>query len=143
MSAADYLRLVTGNPSLAAKGGKRRSAGGEEQLHRDCFEWVQAHEAIWPILARMFHPANGGARSKGEAGKLKAMGVRPGVPDFLLPFPRAPWQGLAIELKSGEGEVSATQKDWLSDFREAGYVVGVARTLDEFVDLVERFLGLR
>lgn len=140
MKAVDYLQLVAAHPSLASSRGMSRG-NAEEQLHRDCFAWVQDHEAKFPILKRMFHPANGGARSKGEGGKLKAMGVRPGVPDFLLPLPNGRWLGLAIELKASDGVVSSVQSEWLTDFRQVGYLVGVARTLMEFEALVLTFLG--
>jgi len=89
----------------------------------------------------MFHPANGGARSKGEGGKLKAMGVRPGVPDFMLPIPVMPWNGLAIELKTATGALTQTQQEWAESLSKGGYLVGVARSLEEFVALVIQFLG--
>lgn len=146
MSAAEYVRLVTAQPHLlrSSKGrrvGGTRTGQSEEQLHRDCFAWVLEHEGQWPILKRMFHPANGGARSKGEGGKLKAMGVRPGVPDFLLPIPHGQWNGLAVELKAAAGGLSESQREWVADLIAARYVVGVARTLSEFTELVHRFIG--
>jgi len=53
----------------------------EETLHRGVVRVL--------LLARApgvswYHPANGGSRNAAEAGKLKALGVRPGVPDIAL-----------------------------------------------------------
>lgn len=149
MSAAEYRALVAAQPNLVRQSGKRARRGGpacggaqsEEHLHRECFEWILEHELRWPILEWMFHPANGGARSKGEGGKLKAMGVRPGVPDFMLPIPVLPWNGLAIELKTATGTLTRKQEEWAESLTKGGYLVGVARSLEEFVALVIQFLG--
>lgn len=148
MSAAEYRTLVAAQPHLVRQSRKRTRRGGldgggaqsEEHLHRECFEWILEHESRWPILERMFHPANGGARSKGEGGKLKAMGVRPGVPDFMLPIPVLPWNGLAIELKIATGALTKKQEEWAESLTKGGYLVGVARSLEEFVSLVMQFL---
>lgn len=149
MSAAEYRALVAAQPNLVRQSGKRTrrvgpACGGatsEEHLHRQCFEWILENELRWPILEWMFHPANGGARSKGEGGKLKAMGVRPGIPDFMLPIPVLPWNGLAIELKTATGSLTQTQQEWAESLSKGGYLVGVARSLEEFGALVIQFLG--
>lgn len=61
----------------------------------------------------MYHVPNGGKRSKSEAARFRAMGVKAGVPDMI-----APYNGLYIELKRQRGgTVSAAQKQW--DFRLA------------------------
>ncbi len=60
------------------------------------------------------HVPNGGLRSRGEAGKMRAMGVRKGVVDWILPFPSPAgrYTGLAIEVKSHRGTVSDEQQDF-------------------------------
>jgi hypothetical protein len=129
--------------ALAGSPSKPKRRNDEEMLQRAAFAWVQAHEPRHPILARMFHPASGGARSRGEAGKLKAMGVRRGPPDFLLPLPSpsTAFTGLALELKSTTGRPTPEQIEWMADFERAGYVCGFVRTLDEFIDRVQAYLG--
>lgn len=87
------------------------------------------------------HVPNGGKRSKGEAGKLKALGVKPGYPDLTLPRKYGQWSGLAIELKSPTGRVSPEQQEWLDAFKADGYLVGVSRTLEEFLGLLGLYLG--
>ncbi len=98
-----YLSLT--NPQK----NKRKSP--EEDLHRQCIEWVSLMEKSNPILISMTHVPNGGKRPNGEAGKLKAMGVKPGFPDLFLPKKNLNWQGLAIELKSPVGVMSTAQSN--------------------------------
>lgn len=85
-----------------------------------------------------FHPANGGARSKVEGAVLKAMGVKAGVPDFVILLPNA---GVAfIELKAGKGVLSPPQKQWRDDLRARGYLWAEARSIEEVEDLLTTWL---
>jgi hypothetical protein len=113
----------------------------EERLQRTCMQWNAAKFHRFPLLSKMFHPANGGARSPAEAGILKACGVKPGVPDLLLPFPTPFFCGLSIELKAQKGRLSREQRRWLMDFHNAGYLVGVVRTLEEYENMILAFHG--
>ena len=57
---------------------------------------------------RIFAIPNGGFRSRATAGRLKAEGVSPGVPDLFVPA----WQ-LWIEMKRLRGgRVSPEQRNW-------------------------------
>lgn len=143
MSAAEYRALMAGKSSSTRQPSSAthpRRQQPEEDLHRECFKWLEEQKEFFPILAWAFHCPNGGRRSKGEAGKLKALGVKPGVPDVVIPLPYGTYAGLAIELKSGTGTLSDHQKDWLRVMKESGYLVGVARDLDTFVDFVMHYL---
>lgn len=123
------------------KGPKRASP--EEDLHRLVFDWITAMENIHPVLKFMFHSPNGGARSKGEAGKLRAMGTRKGISDFINPFPNGVWPGFACELKAPKGRLTPEQAEFLQQAHLSGWVTGVCFTLDEFIALTEVYLGLR
>jgi len=71
--------------------------------------WVRLASGAEPAL-RLFHAIpNGGARSKAAAGKLKAEGTLPGVPDYFLPVARGQWHGLYLELKAKDGRPSEAQ----------------------------------
>ena len=137
ISISQFKRLVaSGNcPSIKVK---RRTP--EEDLHMACLQWVLLEQRSHPILRWLVHVPNGGKRPKGEAGKLKAMGTKPGYPDLTLPRPCRLWRGLAIELKSPDGRVSPEQIDWLNAFLEDGWLVAVCRSLDEFIAVVRLYL---
>lgn len=80
---------------------------------------------------RTFAIPNGGARSKGEAGKLKAEGVRAGVSDVCCAYPVAGKHGLFLEMKSLEGAApTGDQRGWLNDSLELGYAAAWARGAD-------------
>jgi len=93
-------------------------------------------------LAWMIHVPNGGKRPRGEAGKLKAMGAKPGFPDLFLPKVCSGWTGLAIELKSPTGRLSAAQGGWLTELKGEGYLCAVCRTFGEFEATVNKYLGV-
>lgn len=96
-------------------------------------------------LALMFAIPNGGRRDKATAGKLKAEGVRAGVPDVCLPVRSAGGTriGLWIELKRERGgTVSPAQRDWHARLEAAGHRVVVARGWQAAAEAICDHLGL-
>ena len=87
---------------------------------------VQAHEHDHPELRRFYAIPNGGHRSKAVAGKMRAEGVRSGVPDYCLPVARDGAHGLYIELKRPTGKPSSEQESWIKDLNAEGYIAMVA-----------------
>lgn len=91
---------------------------------------------------RTYAIPNGGGRSKREAGRLKAEGVRAGVADVFVSYPASSmrnsggWDlhGLYIEMKSKTGPVSREQKAWIDQSLELGYAARVCRGADEAVE---------
>ncbi|MDK6079792.1 VRR-NUC domain-containing protein [Massilia varians] len=131
-------------PARPAKAPRARPAGppkiSEDDLQISCFEWIELMRPSHPILEWIIHVPNGGKRPRGAAGKLKAMGVKPGVLDILLPLPYNGWSGLAIELKVGSNKTTEQQDDWLEVLQASGYYTAVCYTLEAFMDHVSRFL---
>jgi hypothetical protein len=113
----------------------------EDDLQISCFEWIELMRPAHPILEWVIHVPNGGKRPRGAAGKLKAMGVKPGVLDVLLPLPYNGWSGLAIEMKVGKNTTTEQQDDWLEVMGASGYYTAVCYALEEFMAHVKRFLG--
>jgi len=113
----------------------------EDELQISCFEWIELMRPAHPILEWVIHVPNGGKRPRGAAGKLKAMGVKPGVLDVLLPLPYNGWSGLAIEMKVGKNTTTEQQDDWLQVMGASGYYTAVCYTLEDFMAHVNRFLG--
>lgn len=94
-------------------------SGSEDGSQKALFCWAALsgiQELKW-----LFHIPNGGSRHIAEASKLKAMGVKSGVPDIFLPIKTQRWRvganfnGLWIELKKPGrvGGVSDEQTDWM------------------------------
>lgn len=66
---------------------------------------------------------NGGHRNIAVAAKLKAEGVRPGVPDMFLAIPAQGFHGLWIELKRARGGYATPeQKRMARELQEQGYM---------------------
>lgn len=96
----------------------------------------------WPELEWLFHVPNGGARARKTAGALKAEGVKPGVPDYLLPVGRGGYVGLALELKTAKGRVSPEQCEWLAHLAAQGWQAVVARGWEQAWDVVRDYMAL-
>lgn len=102
--------------------------------------------ACGPLLWAYAIP-NGGKRDKITAGKLKAEGVKPGVPDIHVPFAIQPYHGLYVEMKrpktegQAKGHVSkATQTPYHEYLRNAGYAVAVAYNWRDAVGKIEAYM---
>ena len=113
---------------------------GEEQAA--LMSWAQMQSWRWPELSLLFHIPNGGARSKSEAARFKAEGVKAGVPDLFLPVPRGEWHGLFIELKrQAGGRLSDEQKEWIPALQAQGYRVEVCKGWEAAAELLKNYLG--
>lgn len=56
--------------------------------------WANWNMNRYPELKWLHHVPNGGSRNKQEAVKLKQMGVKAGVSDLCLPYPKGLYCGL-------------------------------------------------
>ena len=107
------------------------------------FQWSAWNEKSMPELILLHHIPNGGHRSKATAGRLKAEGVKSGVPDICLPVPRGGFHGLYIELKRVSGnQPTKHQKEWISTLERGGYKAVVcfgwetaAKTITEYLKM--------
>jgi hypothetical protein len=95
-----------------------------------------------PDLRLLFAIPNGGMRSKATAGKLKAEGVKSGVPDLCLPIARQGYHGLFIELKTLHGQPSTDQQWWIVELTRQGYLALVCYGQDEAWRVITRYLGI-
>jgi len=119
---------------------RRKPRHAESEHGRTFFRWCQLVQAAHPELDLIYHIPNGGARSKIEAGIMKAEGVRKGMPDYHLPVARQGYIGLYIELKAPGGRVSKDQKERMDALRAAGHRCEVAAGWMEARDLVLHYL---
>lgn len=107
------------------------------------FEWAAwqanlGHEALRWIFAI----PNGELRPDGVGRKLKAEGVRAGVPDICLPFPSRGYHGLYIEMKTGRNGPTSEQIDYLEWLTDCGYLARVASGFDEAKGVLCDYLGV-
>lgn len=97
----------------------------EDNEQRELLILCQMHEGRWPELAMIFHVPNGGKRGKVEGAILRGLGVRPGVPDLVLPAARRGWFGLYIEMKRPDAtgaSLTPVQREWRSKLLLQGYL---------------------
>lgn len=119
---------------------KYRSTEHDEQVA--LFEWAALHRATYPELGLLFAIPNGGKRHIGTARKLKAEGVKAGVPDLFLPAPRAQYHGLFLELKRKGGVITVEQRSWLTYLAEQGYATSVCYGWRAAIEIIEMYLQL-
>ncbi|MBV2132032.1 VRR-NUC domain-containing protein [Pseudomonas sp. MAP12] len=127
-----------------AVGATRRRAPvdyeGNEQAA--LFNWLRLrHPLAWRLA---YHVPNGGHRHKAVAAKLKAQGVKAGVPDITIALARGGHHGLYIEFKATpphDAEVAASQKEWIEELVEQGYKAVVCRGMKDAMAVIDDYLA--
>lgn len=115
----------------------------EHDEQKALITWADLQAAKHPELYLLYAIPNGGARSRATAGKLKAEGVRSGVPDLCLPVPRGDFHGLYIEMKRSKGGfTSATQKWWHAALLGLSHSVRVCKSFEEGREALLEYLAL-
>ena len=112
----------------------------EADEQRAVFEWAEYAKGKHPCLKWMHHIPNGGSRNKIEAARLKAQGVKRGVPDIFLPYPSGKYHGLYIEMKYGKGKVSPEQQEFLEYASGVGYKTAVCYNMLQAVKVILAYL---
>ena len=119
---------------------KPRVIATEGQEQAALFVWKEYNEAMIPELALLHHIPNGGKRDIITASRLKAEGVKSGVPDISLPVARNGYHGLYIELKVGSNTPSDNQKKWIGMLRNQGHRVEVCYGWVEAAAVIKDYL---
>ncbi len=117
----------------------------EDDMQIAVIQWADAQPH--PALRWLFHVPNGGARDAATGGKLKAMGVRAGVVDLLLPWhdwdgQAARYVGLAIEMKRKPNRPSAEQREWLAHLESQGWRCEVCWSAEEAIGVLREYLDI-
>lgn len=99
-------------------------------------ETIAWHANQRPALALLYAIPNGGDRHPAVAARLKAEGVRAGVPDLCLPVARGGYHGLYIELKIPGGRASPAQRAWIAALNAEGYMAAVCWGCDDAERLI-------
>ena len=119
-----------------------RNIPTEAQEQTTLFKWAALMARKWPELRLLHHIPNGGSRNAIEAARLKAQGVKPGVPDIFLPCAKKGFYGLYIELKRQKGgRVSEEQKDMIDALRDESYKVAVCKGWEEAKNVITEYMN--
>lgn len=153
---ADILRNAS-DDTLAANGYHRKPDGNVARLKEtDCkskpdrLSGASEHDeqvrlfklaAQHPELETMFAIPNGGHRSKATAGRLKAEGVKSGVPDIFLPVKCREYGGMFIEMKVGRNKPTENQRDYMFSLSAAGYYCTTCYGADEALAEILWYIG--
>lgn len=114
----------------------------EEIEQINLFRWAEFAENKYPELKLMYHVPNEGKRSALTGSRLKQAGLKPGVPDIVLPVARGGYIGLYIELKYGRNKTTDNQKEWLRDLRNQYHLTAVCYGWEQAKDLIESYMKL-
>jgi len=105
--------------------------------------WAQDAQQKHPDLRLLFAIPNGEHRHWTVARRLKAEGVRPGVPDLMLPVKRSGFSGLFVELKRRSGgRVSEEQAWWHAVLLGQGFMVATCKGAVDARNALIRYLEL-
>lgn len=133
------LRRVTRRPHLS-RVRRRPTCDSEHAEQAALFRWAEFARARLPELALLYAVPNGGHRHKATAARLKAEGVKRGVPDVCLPVARDGAHGLYIELKTERGKATPEQIGWIRALRRQGYVAELCHGWESARSMIEHFL---
>lgn len=120
---------------------------GTEHAHQVAlFIWAADNKEQWPELKWLFAIPNGGERNIKVASRLKAEGVKPGVPDTCLPIRRGYYGGLWIENKrpksagKAAGVIGEDQPEWIEFLRSQGFGACVCYGWEQARDAIISYL---
>ena len=104
------------------------------------FAWA-THKRL-PGIYLLHATPNGGQRHPVVAAKLKAEGVKAGVPDVSWPVARGGYIGLAIEFKNGDGNPSKEQRERIDRLQKEGWCVAVCWSWEAAARLLTGYAGM-
>ncbi len=127
-------------PKVSSPRPKRIDREGLEQaalLKEIQLRYPEVYELI-------YHVPNGGHRVKAVAAKLKAQGVKAGIPDLVLPMARGGYFGLYIEFKAtvDPAPVSPSQQACIRRLNGQGYLAIVCQGHFDAMEQLRAYLLL-
>ncbi len=107
----------------------------KDEEHIEQVNFINWFEYHYPTI-KIFAIPNGGKRGIKTAVKLKAEGVKRGVPDLFIPE----WN-LWIEMKKVKGgSTSKEQKEWIDYLNDIGHTAIVCRGFEAAKQCVDDFI---
>ncbi len=141
--------IVPTEPKVAKLIRPEDIAGDSESSQQKAlFAWAALSVGTYPQLAFMFAVPNGFFATIAQKGKMKAEGLRSGVPDVFLPAQGngIPYLGLFIEMKIEKyrnrknGGCSGEQIKFMNYATNAGYYCRVCYNWEEARDVIISYL---
>lgn len=119
----------------------KRKTPLEDQEQQALAEWLN----LVVGTPGWFHVPNGGLRHKAVAGKLKAMGVKDGVPDIIITkrshlVEELGKLGVAVEMKRQDASPSDTRESqwtWINHLADEGWITYIAKGWDDARQFLE------
>lgn len=102
--------------------------------------WAEVAVQRFPELKWLYHIPNEGKRESGK--KYKAMGLKKGVSDLCLPYPKGCYTGLYIEMKFGDNRPTREQMEFLADMESAGHYTCICYCAEAAIEVITKYLEL-
>ena len=94
----------------------------ESDIQIEVVDWFKSKQSEYRF--RIFSVPNEGQRKVWYLNKLVRMGLKSGVPDLILEFPKG--RMVYLEIKTEKGKLSETQQNWLkvsNVFKTPHYII--------------------
>ena len=112
--------------------------GPEHELQKAFFEWLHL---TYPLINKVtFAVPNGVRCSQMQAMKLKAEGLKAGMPDVMMAKPNDTYSGLFIEFKIKPNKPSEIQTEKMLNLTENGYKCVLVYDIDDAMNVVKEYL---
>lgn len=139
----DFFRVPHGIKPGAPRRPRTVADGPtEHQIQAAVISWWSHACAGWSLpYYLLFAIPNGGARDQITGARLKAEGVRRGIPDLMLAVPTRDAHGLFIEMKLPDREESDAQKTVSLSLSTRGYTYRLCLSTEEAIDAIKAYLA--
>ena len=132
--------------SIVAWHGFETAEAYVNSRHGSIADFAHLPKHPYPELKWLHAIPNGGSRGETEkdrmiaGGKLKAEGVKRGIPDLFLPVARQGLHGMYIEMKKFGGRPTPEQIEFGNDVQRQGYSFNICRGWREAADVLKWYL---
>lgn len=145
--AANHYALLTGMPAphpVPPVRTRRPSDPEQPSEHQIqcgvCAWWSRSHNFYGLPEFALYAVPNGSRRDAITGARLKAEGVRRGIPDLSLDVARNQFHGLRIELKRHGNTTTPEQREVLSYLAREGYATAVCYSSQDAQEKIIQYL---
>jgi hypothetical protein len=149
LRALGVARVVPHRPrtlgpnAVLAIATKPKRRDDEHAMQVAYFAWLDTGcDGLHPDIGLdAFAVPNAARRSLRQGARMKAEGMRAGVPDVCIDAAHGGWFGARVEFKTATGTTSPAQKERLKRLLSQNYYAVVARSLVEAQELTLNYLA--